>query len=58
MDSGTNDFQKDFWAKVDALYEVPMETYGQPLGLGLFDPQVLPLMNKDSLEMTEQDRTP
>lgn len=42
MDSrATNEFQNGFWAMVDALYEVPMETYGQPLGLGLFDPQVL-----------------
>ncbi len=36
-----NEIRQEFWAPIDALYEASMEHGGQPLGLSLFDAQVL-----------------
>lgn len=41
MDAWLEDIRKDFWGRIDAFYEGTLQEDGEPIGLALFDPQVL-----------------
>jgi hypothetical protein len=41
MDAWLEEIRKDFWTAIDAFYEGTLHDDGEPIGLALFDPQVL-----------------